>query len=285
MHFVRNASEYEPTHHPILAAHSTGYQHAVLVGPGCCSVHTGLSLNVLAAGGVILPHLHSFEESFYVLEGSAVVDVGESAWRVGPGDYGVCPVGTVHAWRATGFSPVRWLQMAAPQPRAAGEERDTFFPRDGRPASDGKPLSSRGPGDLLAHFGIDQIPPGTEGRAASGGLKGVFLKWLVDAAFGARHHRMLLAEYQPGVSIGLHDHAFEESYFILSGHVRALLDGREYIAGPGAVLWTGVGCVHAFGNDGDRPVCWIETFAPQPPAEHEFRFVDEWRRRGLAVEA
>jgi quercetin dioxygenase-like cupin family protein len=285
VHFVRDASEYEPTDHPILAAHSTRYQYVALVGPGCGSVHTGLSLNVLGPEGVILPHLHSFEESFYILEGNAIVEVGERAWQLGPGDYGVCPVGTAHAWRAAGSSPVRWLQMAAPQPRAVEEERDTFFLKGRTPSNGGQPLSSKEPGDLLGHFHFDQIPPGTEGRAASGGLKGVFLKWLIDAAFGARHHRMLLAEYQPGVSIGLHDHAFEESYFILSGHVRASLDGREYTAGPGAVLWTGVGCVHAFGNDGDRPVCWIETFSPQPPAEHEFRFVDEWRQRGLAVEA
>ena len=49
-----------------------------------------------------------------------------------------------------------------------------------------------------------------------GGLKGVFLKWLIDEKFGAAHHRLLFIEYLPGVAIGLHDHTYEEAYFILA---------------------------------------------------------------------
>ena len=44
-------------------------------------------------------------------------------------------------------------------------------------------------------------------------------------------------EYQPGVSIGPHDHTFEEAYFILSGEVEAILDGERYLAKAGDVLW------------------------------------------------
>jgi hypothetical protein len=29
---------------------------------------------------------------------------------------------------------------------------------------------------------------------------------MIDEDFGARHHRLLFIEYQPGVGIGLHDH-------------------------------------------------------------------------------
>jgi len=39
-------------------------------------------------------------------------------------------VGTPHAFYASGPTPVRWLQMAAPQPRPAGAEPDTFFLKD-----------------------------------------------------------------------------------------------------------------------------------------------------------
>ena len=113
----------------------------------------------------------------------------------------------------------------------------------------------------------------------------MFLRWLLDERAGARHHRLALIEYLPGDRIGLHDHAFEESYFVLSGEVEATLDDQQYVARAGDVLWTGVGCVHAFVNTGAAPVRWLETFAPLPPQENAFRFFTEWEERGRAIEA
>ena len=42
-----------------------------------------------APSGVIDPHLHSFEETFYILEGSVIVQIGEQAHLLGPGDFGL----------------------------------------------------------------------------------------------------------------------------------------------------------------------------------------------------
>jgi len=180
---------------------------------------------------------------------------------------------------------VRWLQMAAPQPKPPGHERDTFFVKDGSAPHDAAPLDpSRVDGNLLGHFDVGQIPPGDEGRIEAGGLKGVFLKWLIDEKLGARHHRLLFIEYLPGVAIGLHDHTYEEAYFILSGEVDATMDGTQYRARAGDVLWTGVGCVHAFANRGREPVRWLETFAPQPPQENVFRFMADWEQRARDLE-
>ena len=113
-------------------------------------------------------------------------------------------------------------------------ERDTFFPRNGRLPDDGAPLDPADPkGNLLGHFDVSQIPPGDEGRMVAAGLKGVFLKWLIDEKFGAAHHRLLFIEYLPGVAIGAHDHTYEEAYFILSGEVEAVMDGKRYVATAG----------------------------------------------------
>jgi len=139
-------------------------------------------------------------------------------------------------------------------------------------------------GNLLAHFDAGQIPPVAQRPPSLTGLEGVFLKWLIDEDFGARHHRLLFIEYQPGVRLGLHDHTFEESYFILSGEVEGTMDGKTYIGKPGDVFWTSVGCVHGFANVGNQPVTWLETFAPQPPKENVFRFMAEWERRALELE-
>ena len=217
--------------------------------------------------------------------GEAVVSIDEQTYRLGPGDYGAVKVGTRHAWRSVGPAPLRWLEMAAPQPKPHGKERDTFFVKDGPIPTEAQPLDVNDlKGALLGHFDVGQIPAAAEGRIAAGGLSGVFLKWMIDEKLGARHHRMLFIEYQPGVSIGLHDHTFEEAYFILSGEVEATLDGERYLATAGDVLWTGVGCVHAFANVSSEPVRWLETFSPQPPAENVFRFMAEWEQAGEGAE-
>src|SRR5262249_47546017 len=270
---------------PRYSGHADGYAEAELITGQTGSVHTGLSICELAANGTLAPHVHSYEEGFYVLAGHAIVSIADRSWRVGPGDYGALKVGTPHGWRASDDEPVRWLQMAAPQPKPVGRDRDTFLVKNASVPIDAAPFDPVAPQDaLLGHFDVSQIPRGGEGRITTGGLQGVFLKWLIDEKFGARHHRLLFIEYQPGVSIGLHDHTFEESYFILSGEVQATLDGRRYLARAGNVLWTGVGCVHAFANVGREPVRWLETFSPQPPAENVFRFVAEWAQRAKELE-
>jgi len=283
MHAVIGPHEYPLDVNDVYARHSVGYLHAGLIDERHGSVHTGLSLNELAPRGEIRAHLHSFEEGFYLLSGSATVRMGDRSIQCAAGDFAVAKVGTAHSWYNQGDEPVRWLQMSAPQPKPPGTVRDTFFAKDPSvllPPAEPETVHDGAP--LWGHFDASQVPPIGQ-RSASVG-QGVFLKWLIDESFGAVHHRLLFIEYQPGASIPLHDHTFEESYFILSGEVEATLDGRTYRAGPGTVLWTGVGCVHAFANVGTAPVQWLETFSPQPPRENVFRFMAEWDRRGAEVE-
>jgi len=279
MHLFRRAADVVLAPHHVYHNHSQGYQVASLVDHTSGSVHTGLSMNQLAANGTVAPHVHSYEEGFYILEGQAVLAINDHAYRLGPGDFGAFKVGTLHAWRNTGKAPLRWLGMAAPQPKPIGKERDTFFPKNASIPSGAEPLAG-----FLGHFDPSQIPSTAEARAALPGANNVFLQWMIDEKFGARHHRMLFLEYLPGASIALHDHTFEEAYFILSGEVEAILDGQRYLAGPGDVLWTGVGCVHSFSNIGSQPVRWLETFSPQPPAENVFRFAAEWEQRARDLE-
>jgi len=283
MHYVGTTPPFAP--HPVFDGHSRGFTHAVLVDHTSGSVHTGLSLARLEPGGWLAPHVHSYEVGFYLLEGEVLLALDDHAFRLRPGDFGCIKVGTLHAWRSVGSGPARWLRMAAPQPKPAGAERDTFFKRGGTPPDDGYPFDgTNARGWLLGHFDESQIPPGEDGRMVSGGLKGVFLKWLIDESFGAVHHRLLFIEYLPGVGIGAHDHTYEEAYYILSGEVEAVLDGRRYVARPGDVLWTATGCTHTFQNISREPVRWLETFSPQPPRENVFRFFAEWDQRARALE-
>ena len=286
MHHFGRFEESALHAHPTFEGHSEGYRLVSLVDHAVGSVHTGLSMNELQPGGTIHPHVHSYEEGFYILSGEAVVTTNGSSYLLGPGDFAVVKVGTTHAWHAASSSPVRWLGMAAPQPKPHGTLRDTFFLKDRTVSSRADRLDlDRLNGNLLGHFDVTQIPAPSERKALGlQGLEGVFLKWMIDENFGARHHRLLFIEYQPGVSIAPHDHTFEEAYFILSGEVEGTLDGRTYRATPGDVLWTSVGCVHTFVNTSTEPVRWLETFSPQPPKENVFRFVAEWETKARELE-
>jgi len=285
MHYFGQFQDSMIVADPLFAGHGQGYTRAPLVNHTTGSVLTGLSVCEIAPGGTLDPHVHSFEEGFYVLSGGAVFACNGQAYRLQAGDYGVVKVGGLHAWRNTGSVPVRWLQMNAPQPKPAGKERDTFFQKGGTAPPDARPLDvSDLRGNLLGHFDETMIPPVGQRANVAAGLEGVFLKWMIDENFGSIHHRMLFIEYQPGVSIGLHDHTFEEAYFLLSGEVQGVLDGQAYLAKPGDVLWTGVGCVHSFANVGNAPVRWLETFAPIPPKEDVFRFMANWEKRAKELE-
>ena len=285
MHHFGTFTDSALAPHDLFDGHGDGYRRAVLIGPQQGSVHTGLSVAQLDAAGALHPHVHSFEEGFYILSGEAVMAIKDQTVHLVPGDYGVVKVGEPHAIRAVGGQPVRWLQMNAPQPKGADGPRDTFFLKNRAVPSSAKTLAEAIPaGVLLAHFDASQIPPVGERTTAVKGLEGVFLKWIIDEHFGAVHHRMVFIEYQPGVGIALQDHTFDEGYFIVSGEVEATLDGKVYRGKAGDVFWTGVGCVHAFKNVSDKPVLWLETFAPQPPRENVFRFAAEWDARARELE-
>lgn len=250
--------------------HSNGFRRATYVDRAMGSVHMGTGICFLDAGGAVDPHMHSFEESFYVLAGSPSVKIGDQTHTLGPGNFGLIPTGMLHSWKNTSSGTARWLEMQAPQPRSADYGVDTFFGSEGLPAD----------GARVGHFDESQLPrPG--GPSQMEGFNpttGVAIKMFVDRSFGATHQSLFLIQYAPGAKIDLHDHTFEESYYILGGRVRAIADGKSYDLGPGDVIWTSVGCIHSFINDGSEPVRWLETQAPLPPAKEIFRFERDWTK-------
>ena len=259
---------------------SSGFRRATYVERAMGSVHMGTGICYLDSNGVIQPHIHSFEESFYILEGNLIVQIGEGSYTLGPGAFGLISTGVPHSWRNVGEETARWLEMQAPQPRPIEYGRDTFFPGGDVPMTAGAPAQGAA---LLGHFDESQLPqPG--GASQMEGFNpttGIAIKMFVDRSSGAVHQSLFLIQYLPGAKIDLHDHTFEESYFIVSGRVRATADGENYDLGPGDVIWTGVGCIHSFANVGDEPVRWIETQAPLPPTREVFRFERDWTQYAL----
>lgn len=277
---MHHVSKFEPsamTTPELYTHHSVGFKRAPFFDRSTGSVHMGLGMCELASGA-IEPHLHSFEESFFILEGNVIGEIDGRAHLFSPGDFGLIPTGAKHAWRNAGDQPARWLEMQSPQPRPPDYGRDTFFVGGDVATGAAPPDLSDPANNLLGHFDESVLPrPGAASQMEGfNPITGVAIKMFVDRSFGAIHHSLFLIQYMPGAKIDPHDHTFEESYLIVSGQVQATADGEKYLLGAGDVIWTGVGCIHSFENIGSEPVRWIETQAPLPPAQEVFRFERDW---------
>jgi quercetin dioxygenase-like cupin family protein len=272
------------------APHTSGLRRAVLSGRQVGAVHTGFTHVSLAAGGHVNTHLHSNEQSFYVLRGHPTITVDGRSHRLSPDECGLLPVGVPHAYRNDTAEEAVWLEVNCPAPRTSGPP-DTFWTGEDAPAARGDALDIRdprtrsffrlGPGQMdldNLKIGAPVDAPTVSASMATALLaySGIAVKMLVDQRLGAVLHTMFMVEYQPGGVALPHDHPLEEAYYMLEGEVHAEADGEEFTLGPGDFFWTGVGCIHAFHHRGSGRVRWLETQSPQPPANHSYRFNRDW---------
>ncbi len=285
MHVLIRREEIELT--PALPEHSSGLTTAVLIGGHNGSTHTGLMLAELTDGWVDA-HVHSRETTFYVLSGTPTLYLDGVGVRLKERACGAIPVGMEHAWRCEGTA--RWIEMTSPRPRDPDQPPDTFFVGPA-PDSEPAPLDVRDPRNrhlfLLGpnDMDIDRLKQGASVDAptvsasmatAALAYSGITVKMLVDKRLDAQLQTMFMVFYQPGAVAHPHDHPFEESYFMLDGEVEAVADGERYTLRPGDVMWTGVGCIHAFYETKGNTVLWLETSAPGPPDQHSYRFERDW---------
>jgi mannose-6-phosphate isomerase-like protein (cupin superfamily) len=285
-HLIRTADQASFEVPEAYAALSSGFRRWAVVDGASGSVHQEFNICALDPGGSIEAHLHSFEESFYVLEGQLTCETGDGAFALEPGDYGVVQVAAPHAMRNAGSVAVRWAEMIAPQPRL-DSGGDTFAAPS--LASHGPPLAVDARDPRTRSFGRitrANMEPGKQSQAmlaVSASMRtallvysGITVKMMVDSDLGAVLSTMFMVQYEPAGLAGAHDHPFEETYMILEGEVDARFDGVHYRLKPGDIAWAGVGCTHEFSNPANVPVRWLETQAPQPPSRYSYRFRRDW---------
>jgi quercetin dioxygenase-like cupin family protein len=267
------------------AAGAKGLRRWSVVGEDTGAVHTGFFLGELDPSGYLPTHVHSFESSFFVVDGVGIVDTSEGAFRVTAGDYGLIPVGVPHRWRNDAQAVVRWAEMQSPTPRAQHGADTLLVPE--LPMSEPEPIDVRDPRTRrFGTFTRAHMDPGKQSQdllAVSASMRtallvysGITVKMMVDSDLGADLATMFMVQYEPDGVAGAHDHPFEETYYFLDGHAEATFDSERYELGPGDVAWAGVGCVHSFRNIGGAPLRWLETQAPMPPARHSYRFARDW---------
>ena len=285
-HIVKKTADLDHRVPREFEGRSTGYTRDDVVSEPGGAVQMGFAVARLEPGGSVATHVHSFEESLYVVEGELVVDTTEGSTRMVAGDYGLIPVGMTHALRNASDARVTFSEMKAPLPR----DRfgfDTQFPAPIQAASTPFDVDPRDPRNRwFGHIEAENMDPAmqTQDRLAQSAsmrtallvYSGISVKMMVDSDLGADLSTMFMVQYTQGGFAGAHDHPLEETYQILAGTVEATFDGETYVLGPGDVAWAGVGCVHEFRNVGDGIVRWLETQAPMPPPRHSYRFARDW---------
>ena len=284
-HLVRTGSDAAWGVPAALEGHVDGFRRWTIVDEPAGAVSTGFGIGEMDPGGSIDWHVHSYEESLFVVGGEVVLSTTEATVLLVPGDYALVPLGQAHMLANRSSGPARWATMSAPQPRP-DHGGDTYFV-PALPERDPVPVDVRDPrtrafGHIepenmdAAKQTQDMVAVSASMRTALLVYSGVTVKMMVDSDLGAQLSTMFMVQNDEGGGAGPHDHPFEETYMILEGEVDATFDGDPYRLETGDVAWAGAGCVHAFNNKGPGVVRWLETQAPAPPPRHSYRFARDW---------
>jgi len=254
------------------------------VGDADGAAHTEFGVTRIDPGGGSATHVHSFEESFHVLEGEVVLATPEASVHLVAGDYGIIPIGVPHRWRALADTGAAWADLLTP-PARERHGSDTYRVAE-LPDAEPVRVDTRDPRTRsFGNIAAEHMNPGKQSQellAVSASMRtallvysGISLKMMVDSDLGASLGTMFMVQYEPDGKAGPHDHPLEEAYLVTQGEVLATFDGEEVLLGPGDFAWAGVGCVHSFAATGAE-VTWLETQAPQMPPRHAYRFARDW---------
>lgn len=248
------------------------------------AVHLDVSMVMLSPGQQGVAELNAYEESFFILEGRAVLQMDGLLHDLGPDDFGYVPVAVAHRWENRSDEPVTYLRVRSPLPRDFG-----ITPRDAVLPSLDESVTPSGvdPSDpatrLVGRYEEGSLPsPGPLQMKGfrSGTARNVGLWMMVDEVMGAVHHTLFMVQFAPtGQTVtlgGQHYHPFEEIYYIVEGEAIAHLEDESVAVGIGDVVFAGVNALHGFSNQTDSRVRWIEAQAPAPPSREAFFFPSRW---------
>jgi mannose-6-phosphate isomerase-like protein (cupin superfamily) len=95
-------------------------------------------------------------------------------------------------------------------------------------------------------------------------VQGLELATLIGPDEGSMHMQIGHSVLQPDGFVSGHLHAFEESFYILSGEVWLRMLGRDVVLTTGDFGVVPLGVPHSWRNASDTPARWLRIRAPQP---------------------
>jgi len=204
-------------------------------------------------------------------------------YEVGPGDYGVAPVGVAHQLVA-GSEALHWLSVRAPKPPSFAGARSWLAADSVSGENLGRPSETDPRHRYVGQFREEDLAPFSD-LAMPGyhgpNIRNISIRMMVDRLLGAQHHTLFMASIAPrsgpGHAAKEHYHPFEEIYYFISGGMRGKLDGQDELVGEGDLVWVSTDATHGFVNEHDEAARWLEVQSPVPPDSEAFFFPDDWR--------
>jgi quercetin dioxygenase-like cupin family protein len=226
-------------------------------------------------------HVHSREEEgFYVITGEVAFKAGHVSAILGPGSFIALPAGIPHTWTNISKDLAKLITFTAP----AGNEG--FFLALGEPG-----LGPAGPrktmpvdeiNRLTACYGVtymEMSPNPLDGALVIGAGRSptVIMPQEGDERYSARvvynikaygpvtanAYTLVEIEIMGGGAIPSHRHAaYEKGTYVLSGRVRATVDGKTYEVTEGGFLNIPWGLNHSFENPTGESARMLQLTAP-----------------------
>jgi quercetin dioxygenase-like cupin family protein len=128
---------------------------------------------------------------------------------------------------------------------------------------------------------VDERPAEDAGQYA-GHSKGFSRSTLVGEA-NAVHTGFGVCDLEPNGSVDWHVHAYEESFFVLSGKAVLETDDGAFLLRPGDYGVIPVGAAHCWQGDGAQTARWADMLAPQPRSDRQDTFFVESKSSGFAA--
>lgn len=193
-------------------------------------------------------HEHS-DQLYYIVHGEMQVQLGTEHLAAGPGSLVYIPMGTPHHNWNEGDIDEFHLEVLAPAPLPT---QPLATPTDATEAA-GRPYFVRRL-DESAFVAAREFPGFSLNRIMQG-----------PDSPGSSHVSLYVGQVEPGSGgPGLHIHAFDQFYFVLSGrlHVQVGLEG--YVASTGTLVVLPAGVPHRQWNEGPEIERHIALLVPTP---------------------
>ena len=93
-----------------------------------------------------------------------------------------------------------------------------------------------------------------------------FTQALLDHTSGAQHCSINIIQTPAGGGspAGLHTHVVDQIFYILGGVMSVEIEGRQYDAGPGSLVFFPAGVPHRNWNGGSEPTLHLAFNTPMP---------------------
>lgn len=79
---------------------------------------------------------------------------------------------------------------------------------------------------------------------------------------GNKAFELMLTTIQPGGGAEVVTHKTEHAYYVISGRMKATVEGKDFDLGPGGCLYMDKEAAHGLQVVGNEPVSFIVVFAP-----------------------